>query len=324
MFPAFKYARAESVKDAINLLSSKDMHIHAGGTDLLGCLRDDVFQAERLLSISNIDSLKGISRTNDKGLRLGALVTLTEIAENPLILEHYTALAQAAAAAASPQLRNQGTIGGNICQKPRCWYYRGEFHCLRKGGDTCFAINGKNAYHCILGGNMCYIVHPSDPCTALVALDAVVKIAGKNGKRSVPIDEFFVSPEVDVQKETILDADEMVTEIVLPSPEKGRKSSYKKIRARRSWDFALSGIALSITLDDDKNVKNAKAVLSGVAPVPWVSKEIEQTITGEKLSESLIKKAADAAVKNASPLSENAYKIRLLKGVIESSLSEYL
>ncbi len=143
---------------------------------------------------------------------------------------------------ASPQLRNQGTIGGNLCQKPRCWYYRGEFHCLRKGGDLCYAAGGENLFHCIFGGDMCYIVHPSDTAPALVAFDAKVRIAGPGGDRTVPLESFHVPPGRDIQKETVLEPDEIVTEVLLPPPPPGLKSSYRKVRTRRSWDFALAGV----------------------------------------------------------------------------------
>ena len=214
--PNFSYVKAKSLKEAISHLSSKGARIHAGGTDLLGCLRDDIFEAEKLVSIGQLKALRGISQTSDGGLRIGALTTIAEIENNKTLRERYSALAQAASEVGSPQLRNQGTIGGNICQKPRCWYYRGEFHCLRKGGDTCYAYQGENQFHCIFGGDGCYIVHPSDTAPALVAFEAMVRVSGPGGSRLVPIAKFHVPPGENVQKETILKPNEIVTEILLP------------------------------------------------------------------------------------------------------------
>jgi xanthine dehydrogenase YagS FAD-binding subunit len=182
MIPNFSYTRARSLDEAIRYLSLDGARVHAGGTDLLGCLRDHVLDATTVVSIAGLKELKGIGPTPAGGLRIGSLTTIAEIASHPIIRSKYRALSMAAAEVASPQLRNQGTIGGNLCQKPRCWYYRGEFHCLRKGGDTCYAVEGENLYHCIFGGENCFIVHPSDTAAALVALQATVVIAGPNGR----------------------------------------------------------------------------------------------------------------------------------------------
>ncbi|MGB5158785.1 FAD binding domain-containing protein [Desulfobacterium sp. N47] len=319
MLPNFTYVRARSEKEAIKHLASEGARIHAGGTDLLGCLRDRVFNAKKIVSISKLDFLHGIRKTAEGGLRIGALTTITEVAQNPIIRNRYNVLSQAASEVASPQLRNQGTIGGNICQKPRCWYYRGEFHCLRKGGDQCFAAEGENQFHCIFGGDMCYIVHPSDTSPALVALGASVRITGKRGNRTVLMEHFHVPPDKDVQKETVLEPDEIVTEIILPVASPALKSSYRKVRARRSWDFALAGVALAIEFDGT-TVAKAKVVFSGVAPVPWRSKEVEKSITGKTIDANLAAKAAEEAIKGAEAMGKNAYKIPLLRGVIEEEL----
>src|SRR5674476_291727 len=178
MLRKFSYRRATSIQAAADAATRPGAHILAGGTDLLGCLRDGVFSADTVVSISGIKALKGIGARPGGGLRIGALTTLSEVAADRQVLSSYPVLAQAAAAAASPQLRNQGTIGGNLCQRPRCWYFRGDFHCLRKGGDICFAAAGESEFHCIFGGAPCFIVHPSDTAPALLALDARVSIAG--------------------------------------------------------------------------------------------------------------------------------------------------
>ena len=319
MLTNFSYVRPKNLKEAIKQLSSPGAGLHAGGTDILGCLRDHVFDIKKLVSISGLKELKGITKTSDGGLRIGALTTITAVAEHPAVNEHYAALAQAAREVASPQLRNQGTMGGNLCQKPRCWYYRGEFNCLRKGGETCFAVAGENQYHCILGGGPCFIVHPSDTAPALVVFDASVRITGPKGSRTVSVEKFHVLPRTDVRRETVLGPGEIVTEIVLP-PSRGLRSSYRKVRARASWDFALAGIALALRFKDGV-VADARAVLSGAAPVPWRSREIEAAITGKKLDADVITKAAEAAMKNAQPLKENEYKVPLFRGMIEEELA---
>jgi xanthine dehydrogenase YagS FAD-binding subunit len=319
MLKRFSYIRAKSVDEAISHLAAEDSRLHAGGTDLLGCLREGIVDANKVVSISGIPELQGIRKTGNSGLRIGALTTLSEVSRNPLIRKNYTALAMAAEEVASPQLRNQGTLGGNICQRPRCWYYRGEFHCLRKGGDQCFAVGGENAFHCIFGGDGCYVVHPSDTAPALAALDARVHIKGRVGKRTLPIEKFYVLPEEDVSRETVLEAGEIVTEIELPPPVKGVKSAYRKVRARRSWDFSLAGVALAVGYDGDQ-VKSARVFLSGAAPVPWRSKAVEEVIVGNRVDERTIQRAVEAAVLNAKPMEQNAYKIRLFKGIMEEEL----
>jgi len=306
-----------SVEEAVVQLTNGSV-IHAGGTDLLGCLRDGVFRAEKLVSIQALNELRGVKALNG-GLRIGALTTLSEVAEHPLVSGRYAALAQGAGAAASPQLRNQGTIGGNLCQRPRCWYFRGDFHCLRKGGETCYAVNGENEFHCILGGSGCYIVHPSDTAPALIALEAQAHIVGPSGKRTVPLESFFVLPSQDVTRETVLRPGEIVTEIVLPSLRDVR-SSYRKVRARGAWDFALSGVALGLRLSSDRFVEWARVVLADVAPIPWRALDAEKALIGRRLEVTVIAEAAAACVKGAEPLSQNAYKIDMVQGVVEESL----
>jgi xanthine dehydrogenase YagS FAD-binding subunit len=318
MLPKFAYSRPMSVEETVAQLTNGSV-IHAGGTDLLGCLADGVVTPEKMVSIQALNELRGV-RVLNNGLRIGALTTLSEVAEHPLIRERYAALAQSAGAAASPQLRNQGTIGGNLCQRPRCWYFRGDFHCLRKGGDTCYAVNGENEFHCILGGSGCYIVHPSDTAPALIALEAQAHIVGPKGKRTVPLGSFFVLPAQDVTRETVLRPGEIVTEIMLPFLPENVRSSYRKVRARGAWDFALSGAALALRLSNDLVVEWARVVLAGVAPIPWRALDAEKSLIGRRLEETVIAEVATACVKGAEPLSQNAYKINLVQGVIEESL----
>ena len=318
--PQFTYVRPKSLTETFRHLAKGTARIHAGGTDLLGCLHDGVFAAEKVVSISRLDELKGIGQMNSGSLRIGAFTTVSDVANHPLLKERYPALVQAAREVASPQLRNQGTLGGNICQKPRCWYYRGDFHCTRKGGDPCFAVAGENQYHCILGGGGCFIVHPSDIAPALMAYEARIEIAGAGGTKTVPIEKFYVLPEQEITRETILEPGEVVTAVLLPRPPQGLRSSYRKVRARGSWDFALAGVALALRFNEGK-VAGARVVLSGAAPIPWRSTEAEDAILGRPLDESIIARAAAAAMKAARPLDHNEYKIDLFKGLLAEELA---
>lgn len=317
----FDYVRAKSLKEALQHLSSKGSRVHAGGTDLLGCLRDGIFEAKKIVSLSRLNDLNGIREMKDGGLRIGSLTPLTEIADHKIVKERYPALAKGASEVASPQLRNQGTIGGNLCQKPRCWYYRGDFHCLRKGGNQCYAYKGENQYHCLFGsGKVCYVVHPSDTAPALVAYDATVRVTGPGGTKSVSVAKFHVLPGNDVEKETILKPNEIVTEILLPPSPQGLRSSYRKVRARQSWDFALVGVALSLKLKDGL-VERSRVVMSGAAPIPWRCQDVEDFVVNKRLDAATVARAAEIAVKNAEPLEHNSYKVPLFRGVIEEELS---
>jgi xanthine dehydrogenase YagS FAD-binding subunit len=319
MVPSFSYIRPRSLDEAIEYLLLDGARAHAGGTDLLGCLRERVFGVTTVVSIAGLKELSGIEATPAGGLRIGSLTTIAEVARHPVIRSKYRALSMAASEVASPQLRNQGTIGGNLCQKPRCWYYRGEFHCLRKGGDLCYAVEGENAYHCILGGDNCFIVHPSDTAPALVALQASVVIVGPNGRRTMAVENFHMPPSVDYTSETVLEPAEIVTQIILPPPAEGLRSSYRKVRARGAWDFALAGVALAIVFSGDRAV-DSRVVLSGAAPVPWRSAEAEEILKGRRLNQDRAAKAAGAVVKNAEPMTQNEYKIPLFRGLIEQQL----
>jgi xanthine dehydrogenase YagS FAD-binding subunit len=307
------------MQEALDHLGSDGARLHAGGTDLLGCLRDEVFTADKVVSISGLEELKGIVRTDDGGLRIGALTTISEIAESDEVAAGFAGLAQAARDVASPQLRNQGTLGGNLCQRPRCWYFRGEFHCAKKGGDLCYAVEGENRYHAIFGGDPCYIVHPSDTAPMLVALGASVKIADPGGERTVALESFFVLPDEELYKENVLQPGEMVTEIIVPPPASGLVSSYRKVRERGSWDFALASVALALRMSG-KRVEEARVVLGGVAPKPWRSPAAEAALVGRQLDATTARTAAEAAVADAEPLEQNGYKVLLIRGIVEESL----
>jgi xanthine dehydrogenase YagS FAD-binding subunit len=323
MLKDFAYLRAATLDEAVEVLAAGDARVHAGGTDLLGCLRDDVFETGTVVSIGGLTDLRGVRETSDGGLRIGALVRVAEVARDPMVNERYPALAQAAGEVGTPQLRNQGTLGGNVCQKPRCWYYRGPFDCRRKGGERCFSVRGNSEFHAIFGGSGCHIVHPSDTAPALTALGAQAVVAGPRGTRTVAMDDFFVRPSVDPTRETVLEPGEIVTEFVLPAPRSGQRSSYRKVRGRRSWDFALAGMALRLVTSRDGVIEDAGVVFSGVAPVPWRSRAVERALTGERLTEQVIDLAAEVAVESADPMRDNGYKLPLVQGIVRSELEKW-
>jgi xanthine dehydrogenase YagS FAD-binding subunit len=319
MMKNFAYVKAGSVAAAIKALGTKGTVLHAGGTDLMGCLRDGIISTDRVVSISGIKELKGIAAKPDGGIKIGALTTIAEIAAHPAIAEKYAVLAQAAAEVASPQLRNQGTIGGNLCQRPRCWYFRGDFRCARKGGDICYAVSGEHQYHAVYGGGPCFFVHPSDTAVALAALQAQLMVAGPAGNKLVKIEEFFVGPDKNIQKENILAANEIITEIHLPPVTGKMLSSYRKIRARLAWDFALASVALALQVEN-QNVTKARIVLGGVGPFPWRVEAAEKVLVGRRIDRALAAAAGKAAAAEAGPLPDNGYKVQIVQGAVEESL----
>ncbi|MGD0623653.1 MAG: xanthine dehydrogenase family protein subunit M [Thermodesulfobacteriota bacterium] len=319
MLPNFDYVSPGSVQDAVKQLSSGGARVLGGGSDLLRCFRDEVFSADKVVSLRKISALKGIKAVSG-GVSIGAMTTIADVAKDSVIRVQYPGLAKAASEVASPQLRNQGTIGGNICQRPWCWYFRGGFDCLRKGGSMCYAQNGDNRYHAIFNKDaLCFIVHPSDTAPALMALQAMVSIAGPKGTKKVRIDDFFVGPGTDLTKETILEQGQVVTEIFLPAPAAGLRSSYLKIRERKGWDLALVSVALALQMKDGK-VAGGHVVLGGVAPVPFHSKEAESAIMGKALDAGTIEQAAADAVRGAEPMKHNGYKVAMLRGALEEAL----
>ncbi|MCX7642317.1 MAG: xanthine dehydrogenase family protein subunit M [Armatimonadetes bacterium] len=319
---AFEYVKPTTVAEAIRELgrSWEVAKILAGGTDLLGELKEGIISPQKIVNLKGVANLSYIRFSEKEGLRLGALTTLAEIEAHPLIKQRYTALAEAAKSVATPQIRNIGTIGGNLCQRPRCWYYRDEHtRCLKKGGHICFAYNGENKFHAILGGGPCYIVHPSDCAPALIALRASVTITSPRGQRSVPLGEFFVLPSRRLDHETILEPDEIVTEIQVPTPSPNTRSTYLKFRERDSFDFAVVGAAVVMRLRGNL-CEDVRIVLSGVAPIPWRSPEAEAILKGKKITPELAEQAAKASVAKAQPLAQNAYKIPLVQAIVKQGI----
>lgn len=316
----FSYVKAGSLAEAIKALSTEGAWLHAGGTDLLGCARDEIFPVDRIVSISNLKNLKEITPRSGGRITIGALTTLSDIASNESILSNYAVLMQAAAAVGSPQIREQGTIGGNICQRPRCWYFRSDFQCRKKGGGTCYAMSGENQYHAIFGGGPCFFVHPSDVAVALVALEAQLSIMGPSGTKTTRIEDFFVGPKESIDKENTLERGEIVTSISIPPIEGSVKSSYRKVTARRSWDFALASVATVLQFEGD-TVQTARIVLGGVGPYPWRVEAVEKLLAGKKPDGELAAAAGEAVVSGATPLRDNAYKVEIVKGAVEESIA---
>ena len=319
---AFAYYNAKDLDDAIAVLSdgggqSKAL---AGGTDLLGEIKNRYVQPDRLVNLKSIRGLDRISYSGSAGLKIGPLATLTEIAQNKTIKQKYPGLAEAAESVGSPQLRNMGTIGGNICQRPRCWYYRGqEYPCIRKFGGTCFAVSGRNKYNCILNGGPCFIVHRSDVAPMLMAYRARLTVRGRSGEKEVAIDDFFLLPVDAPTKENILQAGELVTGITVPPQPANAAGCYLKFKERESRDFALVSAAVVLELDSQA-CKQASIVLGGVSPAPHRAVEAEQTLNGKAITGELVERAADAALADASPMDENEYKIPLTKTILKRAV----
>ncbi len=314
---AFELVNPTDVSGAVSALTAagREGKLLAGGIDLLSEMKEYIATPSIVVNLKAVSGLNKIE-SSAKGLKIGALVTLSDIAKHPTIAAKYTALAEAAESVASPQIRHVGTLGGNLCQRPRCWYYRDEHViCLKKGGSKCYAIEGENEYHAILGGGPSYIVHPSDCAPALMVLGASVDISGPKGNRTVSLDKFFILPTENLYKENVLEVGEIVTHITVPAPAAGTTSHYLKIRHKESMDWALSGAAVALTAKAGK-VTSAKVVLSGVAPVPWRSPEAEKALIGKQVTTAIADRAGAAAVAKAKPLGGNAYKVPLTRNVV--------
>lgn len=314
----FIYKKPKTLREASQLLggSWKEVLPFAGGTDVLGLMKDEIETPQRLVNLKSIPELDKIKYIPGKGLRIGALVTITEIAEHALIKEKYPILAEAAKEVASPQLRNQGTIAGNICQRPRCWYFRGNFDCLRKGGDLCFAVDGENKYHCIIGGGPCYIVHPSDTAVALLALNANVIIFSGKKSFQLPLRDFFVLPEKDVNRENTLKPGDIVTEIQIPDVSTNMRSGFLKFKERGVWDFAVVSVA-AVIQKNGNTIESGSVVLGGVAPIPWLEENVNARLTGIAINGNYIEKLVTETLRDAEPLDQNSYKLTLARNLIK-------
>ncbi len=320
----FEYANA-SKKEQVAALLGDQGAILAGGTDLLALMKDDVVTPRRLVNVKHIDALRGISYQSGNGLRIGALVTLAELADSSHDLAAYPVLTEAANEAASAQIRNLATIGGNMCQRPRCWYFRNGMGLLATTKDgKSMVVEGDNRYAAILGNDgPAYFVSPSTLAPVLIAYGAKIRIfsakASGSGVRELPLEKFFVIPTKEGQREHDLKPDEMVIELVVPPPSKSLKASSYEVRQRAAFDWPLAMASVALEMDGN-TVKSARVVLGHVAPVPWVSEEASEALVGKTVTPDTAMAAANAAVAKAKPLSRNKYKITLTKAAVKRAI----
>jgi xanthine dehydrogenase YagS FAD-binding subunit len=318
----FAFVEPTSLGEVIRLLAAEpsQTHLIAGGSDLLGELKDDVVSYECLVSLAGVEELRHI-REEGGGLRLGALVTVAQLEYDSRLQGPYRILAEAARSVATPEIRVQGTLGGNLCQRPRCFYYRHALTpCLKKGGGECPARDSPyQAYLSIMGGHGCYSVHASDLAPPLLALGAQVALAGPSGVRTLSLEQFFAGPEQDVRRENVLAADEVLTAVTLPAGLPGWHGTYLKARERTAGDFPLVSVAVGYALDADL-IRQARLVLGGVAPVPWRSPAAEAVLEGQRPSPTLAARAAATALANAQPLAHNAFKAEIGHALVERAI----
>jgi xanthine dehydrogenase YagS FAD-binding subunit len=292
--------------------------VAGGGSDLLGLMKERLVTPDVLVNLNAIKGLDQIKRQGDIVV-IGGLITLDALASHPLVRRQYSVLAEAAESVGTPQIRNVGTLAGNVCQRPWCWYYRNGFKCLKNGGTVCYSVAGENEFHAIFGGGPSYIVHPSDTAPALVALDAEFRIAGPSGERTVAAANFFTLPTVNPARENVLRQDEVLAAIVLPAPRGGARSTYHKVLDREAWTHAV--VSAAIALDMDKDVcRSARVVLGGVAPIPWRLPEVEKLLTGKRLTPALAAQAGAAAVAGARPLAKNGYKVPMTQAMVRRTI----
>jgi len=317
----FEYASPTTLQAAIHLLAEAkgDSAVLAGGTDLLSLMKEGVAKPVRVVDLQKVKELKHIESRAGTGLRLGALVTFDELIENADVQKHYPALAQAARGVTSPQVRSMGTVGGDLCQRPRCWYYRLGYGLLATYNGKAMVPEGDNRYHAILGNSgPAYFVSPSSLAPALFALGAKVRLHGPEGARELEVDKFFVTPASEGESEHALKPHEIVTEIVLP-PAEGMKMAVYEVRQREALDWPLAAAAVALEMPGD-SIRRARVVLGHVAPVPWPSPEAEQVLAGKTFVEDLADGAGKAAVSKATPLSKNTYKSQLARGAVKRAL----
>jgi xanthine dehydrogenase YagS FAD-binding subunit len=320
---AFEYTTPKQSKQAVALLGKQwaDAEVLAGGSDLLGLMKDDIVHPKRLVNVKNVEELHGIRFSEQRGLRIGALMTLVEISEHPQVKQHYPMLAQAAGDAASPQIRNVATLGGNMCQRPRCWWFRNGFGLLATGPNgKSLVLDGDNRHHAILGNDgPAYFVSPSTVAPVLIAYNARIRLLGPEGPRELPLDKFFVIPKTEGEREHDLRPNEIVTDIIVPPAASGARASHYEIRQKEAFDWPYATASVVLEMNGDR-VRAARVVMSHVAPVPWVSNEAAQALTGKTISEETADAAGAAAVSAAKSLGRNKHKIKLARVAVRRAV----
>jgi len=320
---SFANANARDMRHAATLLregraGGRRSAVAGGGSDLLGLVKEHIISPDTIVNLKTIKGLDGVEAAADR-LRIGGLITLDALSRHPVIRERCRVLAGAAGSVGTPQIRNVGTLAGNICQRPWCWYFRNGFPCLKNGGTTCFSAAGENEFHAIFGGGPSYIVHPSDTAPALVALDATFRIAGSDGERTLRASEFFALPTVDVARENVLKDGEVLTAIVLPAPMQNARSTYRKVMDREVWTHAIVSAAVVLQIDNDI-CRSARIVLGGVAPIPWRLEAVEQMLVGQKITPELAANAGVKAIEGARPLQKNRYKVPMTQALVARTI----
>jgi xanthine dehydrogenase YagS FAD-binding subunit len=318
---AFEHATPTTKEEALSLLSGRpgEAVLLAGGTDLISLMKDDVVAPRRVINIKSIQELQGISYDSGKGLRLGALVTLQELLSHDRARQEYPSLVQAAEGVMSPQIQNVGTVGGDLCQKPRCWYYRKGFGLLGRQNGRSLVVDGDNRYHAILGNEgPAYFVNASSLAPALIALDAQVTIAGPERNRQVDLNRFFRIPKSENEREYDLAPNEIIVEILVPPAAQKRNAAYE-LRQREALDWPLAAAAVALTLQGSQ-VQEARIVLGHVAPTPWLAEAAGTALRGKTISAETADQAGEAAVRGAKALSRNQYKIRLARVAVKRAL----
>jgi len=320
-----------SLSEAVSLLTQLGAggKVLAGGSDLVGGVLKDWVTGKgmplpsALVDITTLPDLKGIN-VGGSGVTIGTTTTLSEVIESADVQQTIPLLSDAAKTIASPLIRNFGTLGGNINQRPRCWFFRGEdFNCYKKGGDFCYSVTGDNTYHAIIGGELCYIVHPSDTATALLALNASAKISGPSGEQTVAFDQYFHGPREDVLTENILKPNEIMTAVVVPTPAAGTKMAWTKLKDRQVYDFAVVSVAVAFATDASGKWTDGRVVLGGVSPVPYRAAVVEAALKGQDVK-TAAKQAAAQIRTVARPMSLNAYKVDVSQNLIERTLLQAL
>ncbi len=316
----FAYVNAASQAEAVAALSKATrgkMLPLAGGMDLIGLMKDYVAQPDVLV---NVKALSSTIAVPGQGLTtIGAAARLADVAAHEGLAKAYPALTHAAESVGTPQIRNMGTVGGNLMQRPRCWYFRNEeFHCLKKGGARCFAVDGENQYHAIFGDGPCHIVHPSSLAVPLIAYGGRVKVVGPQGEREIEADKFFLMPDRNMFGETVLEPTELVTEIVLPVARNTASATYEvKFKQSHDWPIATASVALRMA---GAVVESARVVLGSVAPIPWRSMAAEQVLKGKRIDETVAWQAAEAALADAKPMTDNGYKVQVAKTALRRAI----
>lgn len=314
----FRYSAATSIDDAAQQLSQAGSMSLGGGTDLLVTIEEGIARPDVLVDVRGVEGGASIEGTSDGGVRIGAMARLADVAIHSVIRDRFPVLAEACDAVATPALRNMATIGGNLCQRPRCWYFRRGIPCYKNGGSDCPAVDGENQYLAIIDGGPCYIVHPSDPAVALTALEAVVEVSAAAARRRIPISEFYVLPADRLDGETVLGPGELITGLMIPGASAGGIQHYHKLMQRGAWDFALASIAACKRENGD-----VRLVLGGVAPRPWrVNSSVEEDVSSGGLDDDTIATLAERALYDAKPLSNNGYKVDLAASLLRQAMTE--